>query len=170
MITFGRFYRRGGAAGASAVARGVVEVVGSNKLSSEFANGFPYVPLSHGTDLEDYISFDQLAVIAGTFAVTVHYVMSASASANVRLRADRNVVAAGGNPTQAITNGTLFTLATSNDVLDHQLTSSASADLSFSVTLGAKVFFKLTRFGDTTDGDTHAGDFRVEAVEWSITP
>lgn len=148
------------------VVRYTVPVVDSNRSSAAYANNLRYVPLSHSAT--DYAGFQVVAPITGTFAVTVHYAMSGGSVAGVRFRVDSNVIAQGGNPAQAVTTGTPFTLTTTNDVLDHQLTVTNSATMSFAVTQGAKVTFYLFRLG--TDGaDTHASDFQIEDMEWAIT-
>jgi hypothetical protein len=142
-------------------------IVDSSVASSAYANGVRYVPLRHSQS--DYISFQLVAAATGTFALTFHYAMAGASSASLRLRADRFVLSAGGNPAGSVTTGTAFTVAAANDALDHQLTSSASSDLSFSVTAGDKVYCYLTRLGTDLVNDTHTSDMRVVEVETNIT-
>jgi hypothetical protein len=149
------------------VVRYTVPVADSLQASGAYANNLRYVPLRHAQT--DYAGFQVVAPIAGTFAVTVHYAMSGGSVAGVRFRVDSNVIAQGGNPAQAVTTGTPFTLTTTNDVLDHQLTVTNSANMSFAVTQGAKVTFYLFRLGTDLVNDTHASDFQIEDMEWAIT-
>jgi hypothetical protein len=142
-----------------------MSAVDSSQASSAYANGLRYVPLAHSAS--NVISFQLVAALTGTFSATAHYAMSSALSANVRLRVDSFVLASGGNPAGSLTTGTAFTVAAANDVLDHALTSAASADLTFAVTAGSKIFLSLTRLG--SDGaDTHTGDMRVADIEVSI--
>lgn len=155
-----------GEQGPAGSSRSTIGVVDASQSSSIFANGIRYVPMKHLEN--DYVAFQVVASVSGTFNVIIHYAMSSATTANLRLRLDINVITPGSNPAQSITTGTAFTLGTINDVLDHQLTSSTSDDFSFAVTVNSKVYVYLTRLGNDPD-DTHTGDFRITEIEWSIT-
>lgn len=133
----------------------------SDASSSAHANGIRYVPLRDAES--DTLTFQFASARTGTLELAVHYAMSSSSAAGVRLRVDSLALSAGGNPSDALTTGTAFTLTTTNDVLLHQITSSDSGDLNFSVTLADIVIVTITRLG--SDGaDTHTGDFRIYQV------
>lgn len=129
--------------------------------SSAHANGVRYVPLRNAQS--DTITFQFASARTGTLELAARYAMSAAEANGVRLRVDSLVIGDGDNPSDALTTGTAFTLTTTNDVLSHQVTSSDSGELNFSVTLGEVVIVTITRLG--SDGaDTHTGDFRVYQV------
>lgn len=128
--------------------------VADGAATSTYANGRRYFVLPHSGD---DITWQFTSARTGTLQVKIRYAMSSSESANVRLRLDSLVTGAGGNPAASIVAGTAFTLATSNDVLSHDLTSSNSSDFAIAVSEGDDVLLTLNRLAS---GDTHTGDMR----------
>lgn len=127
--------------------------------SSSYGNGLRYVPMRDAQD--DYIQFQLLAGATGTLSFLLRYAMSSASSNVVRLRVDSLTMAAGGNPSTALTTGTAFTVTPGSDTLAHDVTSSDSANLSFAVTAGDTVVVKISRLALSDAADTHAGDFRA---------
>jgi len=131
-----------------------------------FANGDYYTPLraedANGDPVDDYVQFTGVALRTGTIAFAIRYAMGGGEAADVRLRIDKKIGAVGDNPTTALTSGTAFTITTSNDVLEHNVTSANSANLSVAVTAGDRLTMRITRLASSGGGlDTHGSEFRV---------
>jgi hypothetical protein len=135
----------------------VIEVGEATNPISYFSNGIGYHHLLQNAD--NYVGGKTVAPGTRTAEVRIVYAMSGSAAADVRLRLDYAQIPLDGDPNTALTTGTEFTVETTSDQNQHQVDSSHSATLLFSVTAGDILRLRLVR--PVSGSDTHTDHFRV---------